>query len=131
MADSSGCKRVILVDDDRGVLTAMERLLRANGWEPKTYFDPVTFLSDVLDDPSEIFAVISDIEMPSADGPTVVARAIALRPEIRARVAFMTGGATATLMARAEALGPVIFKSESSEIVGFLRKLNEERRTAP
>jgi FixJ family two-component response regulator len=55
-----------LVDDDAGVLKALSRLLRAAGYDTRTYSSPNDFLAE--HDPSIPGCAVLDLTMPGLDG---------------------------------------------------------------
>ena len=57
---------VYLVDDDAGVLKALSRLLRAKGYEVKSYVSPQEFLEQ--HDPAVSGCAVLDVSMPGLDG---------------------------------------------------------------
>jgi FixJ family two-component response regulator len=76
-----------LVDDDRGVLKALARLLRAAGYETRAYASPRDFVAAY--DPGLPGCVILDLTMPGLDG-------LSLQQEVASRhpglpVIFLTG----------------------------------------
>ena len=65
MIGSSGFV-VFLVDDDPGVLTALTRLLRTNGYEVRAFSSSLEFVAQ--HDPSVPGCAIFDVSMPDLDG---------------------------------------------------------------
>jgi FixJ family two-component response regulator len=57
---------VFLVDDDAGVLKALSRLLRARGYEVRSFTSPRAFLAD--HDASIAGCAVFDVSMPGLDG---------------------------------------------------------------
>src|SRR5260370_8210773 len=57
---------VFLVDDDAGVLKALSRLLRARGYEIRSFTSPQAFLAD--HDASIPGCALFDVSMPDLDG---------------------------------------------------------------
>lgn len=60
--------KIQLVDDEPNILNALKRLLRANGWEIHTYDNVEAALSGLLE--HNYAVIISDYQMPTADGVT-------------------------------------------------------------
>lgn len=60
--------KIQLVDDEPNILNALKRLLRPNGWEIHTYDNVDAALSGLLE--HRFAVIISDYQMPTADGVT-------------------------------------------------------------
>jgi FixJ family two-component response regulator len=78
--------KVFVVDDDRKILTALSRLLGAEGFDVATYQSPVKFLSE--HDPSVPGCAVLDVGMDDLDGLCVQQ---ALDSEGGRPVIFLTG----------------------------------------
>lgn len=94
-----------LVDDDRGVLNGLTRLLRADGYKVKAYSSAEKFLSD--HDPSMPGFVVLDVSMPGLDG-------LSLQRSMRSNgfdrpIIFLTGHATVPACATAMKAGAIDF----------------------
>ena len=61
---------VYIVDDDDSVRTALARLMRSAGLEPRPYADPVLFLAEVSDAVRGV--ILLDITMPLHSGTEVL-----------------------------------------------------------
>jgi DNA-binding NtrC family response regulator len=72
--------RVLVVDDEPGMLENIERMLAAEGYRCETLQDPLRF-RDVLAEYSPD-VVITDLKMPGADGMTLLAAALADDPTL-------------------------------------------------
>ncbi|MFK7737854.1 MAG: response regulator transcription factor [Pirellulaceae bacterium] len=68
--------RVIVVDDDPGVLTVIGQLLRTNGFNAEEYSTPMDCLASIS--PNDIGCVITDLEMPNVNGIELQKRLIDL-----------------------------------------------------
>ncbi|MCW8883963.1 MAG: response regulator [Motiliproteus sp.] len=71
--------RVIIVDDEKGVLNALKRSMRSHGWNLQTYLDPQEALNDAAT--QEVDLVISDYRMPVMDGVTFLQEFKAIQPD--------------------------------------------------
>lgn len=60
--------KIQLVDDEPNILNALKRLLRPNGWEIHTYDNVESALGGLLE--HNYAVIISDYQMPTADGVT-------------------------------------------------------------
>lgn len=60
--------KIQLVDDEPNILNALKRLLRPNGWEIHTYDNVEAALGGLLE--HNYAVIISDYQMPTADGVT-------------------------------------------------------------
>jgi FixJ family two-component response regulator len=94
---------VFIVDDDRGVLKALARLLRAAAYETRTFASPRDFLAK--HDPSVPGCAVLDVAMPGLDG-LQLQRALggADRPII-----FITGKADVPTSVQAMKAGAIDF----------------------
>jgi len=62
---------VYIVDDDDSVRTALARLMRSAGLEPRPYGDPERFLAEVSNTPNGV--ILLDITMPFQSGTQILA----------------------------------------------------------
>ncbi|HRC27182.1 MAG TPA: response regulator, partial [Alphaproteobacteria bacterium] len=76
---------IILVDDDRNILTSVAMALEAEGFTVKTFNDGEEGLKGILAAPPDL--VILDIKMPRMDGMEVLSR---LRETSALPVIFLT-----------------------------------------
>lgn len=76
---------IILVDDDRNILTSVAMALEAEGFAVKTFNDGEEGLKGILAEPPDL--VILDIKMPRMDGMEVLSR---LRESSALPVIFLT-----------------------------------------
>lgn len=120
---------VFLVDDDAGVLKALSRLLRARGFETKSFTSPQEFLMN--HDASKPGCAILDIAMPGLDG-------LALQQTLTAGgsqrpVIFLTGKADIPTSVRAMRAGAVDFLtkpvSDGDLLAAITRAEIEDART--
>ncbi len=71
--------RIQLVDDEPNILSALKRLLRPHGWEIHTYDNVKAALGGLLE--YNFAVIISDYQMPTADGVTYLQFAKQRQPE--------------------------------------------------
>ncbi len=96
---------VFLVDDDPSVLSALGRLLRAAGYDARTYQSSVAFLAE--HDPEIPGCAILDVSMPDLDGLELQA---ALTSGSAARpIVFLTGAGDIPTSVRAMKAGAIDF----------------------
>jgi FixJ family two-component response regulator len=96
---------VFLVDDDAGVLKALSRLLRASGYDVRSYTSPREFLA--AHDATIPGCAVLDVSMPGLDGlelQQALATGGAHRP-----VVFLTGRGNIPMSVRAMKAGAVDF----------------------
>ncbi|HOE61236.1 MAG TPA: response regulator [Kiritimatiellia bacterium] len=72
--------RILIVDDEPGLLMFFQRLLNTNGYDVVVAEDGVTAL-DVIRK-TEIDLIISDLRMPRMDGMTLLREVKAIKPDI-------------------------------------------------
>jgi FixJ family two-component response regulator len=103
MTDSS--PTVFVVDDDAGVLKALSRLLRANGYDIESFLSPEEFLAQ--HDAQRPGCAVFDVSMPGLDG---LALQEALGAEgVHRPVIFITGKGDVPTSVRAMKAGAVDF----------------------
>jgi len=66
--------RIAIVDDDDGVRQSLSSLVRALGYEVRTYACAADFLADAGDPPD---CLLTDIQMPQMDGDQLQAELLA------------------------------------------------------
>src|SRR5579883_252586 len=87
--------RVYVVDDDPNFLTALRRLLSAEGYDVAAFDSPAAFLA--AHDPARPGCLLLDMQMAEMDGLDVQARLLAGAggwPNIRRSIIFITGEAS-------------------------------------
>lgn len=77
--------RIVLVDDDRNILTSVSMALESEGFEVITFTDGVSALSSLLNDEPDLG--VFDIKMPRMDGMELLRR---LRQKSEMPVIFLT-----------------------------------------
>jgi FixJ family two-component response regulator len=96
---------VFLVDDDPGVLRAMQRLLRAANYQVRAFSSPEEFLAG--HDPSVPGCAVLDVAMPELDGLELQQR---LADQGTARqIIFLTGNGDVPMSVRAMKAGAIDF----------------------
>ena len=107
---------IFVVDDDAAVLKALERLLRAEGYQVRTFHSPAAFLA--CQDRDAPGCVVLDLSMPGATGLEVQQQLAALDGE-RA-VVFITGHGDIPSSVRAIKAGAVDFLTKPFGDTDFL-----------
>lgn len=97
--------RVLIIDDDRAVLRALTRLLRAHGFAVEAYDSPRAFLERPR--PDETSCVVLDLSMPELSG-LEVQQAVTQRG-IDIPIVFLSGASDVPTTARAMRNGAVDF----------------------
>ena len=96
---------VFIVDDDQGVLVALSRLLRASGYETRTYASPQALFE--RHDPETPGCLVLDVALPGLSGlelQRALARSGCDRP-----IVFITGGGDIPTTVQAMKAGAVDF----------------------
>ena len=97
--------RVFIIDDDQGILDALNRFLRTAGYETKAYSSPQAFLDE--HDPSMPGCVVLDLSMPRMNG-LAVQRELVTRG-IERPIIFLSGRGTVPASVEAMKAGAVDF----------------------
>lgn len=108
--------RVFVVDDDPGVLRAVERLLRSNGFLVETFASPASFLERLPHD--GVACLVLDMRMPGLSGLDVQKAVAARAPEMP--TVFLSGASdvhTATTAMRKGALDFLEKPIDASQLV--------------
>ncbi len=116
---------VYLVDDDAGVLKALSRLLRAKGYEVKSYVSPQEFLEQ--HDPAVSGCAVLDVSMPGLDG-LELQQALTAGGSHRP-VVFITGKGDVPTSVRAMKAGAIDFLTKPTKDTDLLEAVRraEER----
>ena len=115
--------RLVLIDDDEGVLRALGMLLRAMKFEVEMFNSPQSGI-DHATTPAAIDLVISDLRMPGLTGEDIIRQLKSRRPSLP--VVIMSGHATSNDIARLRALGMSAFISKPftpDQLLGTIREL--------
>ncbi len=113
--------RVILIDDEPGVLLALKLMLKAMGAEVETFNGGQSGLQRVLQDPPYDF-VICDLRMPDFDGFEVLRGLRKAKPSVP--FILMSGHATSEDVAQAKQLGMTDFLGKPFSPEEIKRVLN-------
>jgi FixJ family two-component response regulator len=116
---------VYLVDDDAGVLKALSRLLRAKGYEVKSYVSPQEFLEQ--HDPAVSGCAVLDVSMPGLDG-LELQQALTAGGSHRP-IVFVTGKGDIPTSVRAMKAGAIDFLTKPTKDTDLLEAVRraEER----
>lgn len=82
-------ERILLLDDDDGVLNATENMLGVLGYKVSKWSDPVAALQAFREAPDMVDAILADFKMPHMTGKEFAEEARAARPDIS--VVIMSG----------------------------------------
>jgi two-component system cell cycle sensor histidine kinase/response regulator CckA len=104
-----GTERVLLVDDEEDVLSAVRELLSSNGYTVTATHDPQQALALFQQMPAEYDLVITDMVMPGLPGPELIKRIRALNTGVG-------------ILAISGYANYVAGKDEIREVAGFLQK---------
>src|SRR5207342_321040 len=96
---------IFIIDDDQGILDALNRFLRTAGYETKAYSSPQAFLEE--HDPSMPGCVVLDLSMPRMNG-LAVQRELVTRGTERP-IIFLSGRGTVPASVEAMKAGAVDF----------------------
>jgi DNA-binding response OmpR family regulator len=118
--------RLLLVDDDPGVLLTLTEFLVEDGYDVETACDGVSALQ-LLSQPSASFDIlITDVGLPGLDGGGLAKASRVLRPSLK--ILFITGHLETNVLSEMQALGQtwiimkpfslMDLKSRLTEIVG-------------
>jgi FixJ family two-component response regulator len=116
---------VFLVDDDPGVLKALSRLIRVNGYEVRPYSSPEAFLAS--HDANVPGCAVLDVSMPGLDG-LALQRALMTAGSQRP-IIFITGKGDIPTSVRAMKAGAVDFLTKpisEQELLGAIDRAREE-----
>ena len=119
-------QEVLVVDDDRYLLLALQQTLELNGYTSDIFTSPVAALAAI--DSKPFVAVLSDIRMNELDGLALLEKIVLQKPDLP--VVLLTGHGDVTLAVRAMRLGAYDFlqKPVDDEILlGALGRAVERR----
>lgn len=97
LPDPATARRVLLVDDEDAIRSALRRFFARRGWHVDEAADGSRALAQLLagDDPVPYDAVISDIRMPRLSGEELHDALARERPTLLPRCVFSTGDVSA------------------------------------
>ena len=98
-------QEVLVVDDDRYLLLALQQTLELNGYTSDIFTSPVAALAAI--DSKPFVAVLSDIRMNELDGLALLEKIVLQKPDLP--VVLLTGHGDVTLAVRAMRLGAYDF----------------------
>ncbi len=75
-----GTERILLVDDEEGIVHVTETLLVSLGYMVTSYINSMDALIHIRQQPNQFDLVITDLTMPHMDGMTLAQEVLALRP---------------------------------------------------
>ncbi len=105
MSETAATKTIFLVDDDPGVLKALSRVLREDGWRVETFESAEAFLArSDLDSPG---CLVLDVTMPGLDGLELQRRLTEGRHLLP--IVFVTGNGNIPMSVRAIKAGATDF----------------------
>jgi FixJ family two-component response regulator len=116
---------VFIVDDDAGVLKALSRLLRANGYDVRSYTSPQEFLGG--HDATVPGCAVLDVRMPRLDG-LALQRALSAGGPQRP-VIFITGKGDIPTSVRAMQAGAIDFLTKpvsDKNLLGAIARAEEQ-----
>ena len=77
-----GTERVLVVDDDQGLLLVNQRVLETLGYQVLVYTDSAEALAAFQQQPAAVDLVLTDMTMPKMTGDELTRRLLALRPDL-------------------------------------------------
>jgi CheY-like chemotaxis protein len=91
-ADALRPLRILVVDDEPGILELLQEMLTMDGHTVETVDDARDVLARVATTPFDV--IISDLRMPGMSGGTLHRALEAAHPQLARRMVFMTGDAS-------------------------------------
>ena len=113
--------KILIVDDDRLVLSALKRMLEKKGYQVRTFEDPKTALEYLKTGHAHL--IITDLQMPGMDGIRFLHQAKQIRKSVP--VIFSTAFATTDTAVTAMQLGAFDFIKkplEPDKIYGLIER---------
>ena len=129
MSETSAAKTIFLVDDDTGVLKALSRVLREEGWGVETYASAEAFLART-GRPAEGCLVL-DVSMPGLDGLTLQRHLAAAGESLP--LVFVSGQGDIPMSVKAIKAGASDFLTkpvQAQTLVAAIRAAIEQDRSA-
>jgi FixJ family two-component response regulator len=119
---------VSIVDDDANVLKALGRLLRAKGYECRTFSSPSEFLAQ--HDPATVGCAVLDLSMPDLSG--IELQQVLAKDAAHFPVIFVTGKGDIPTSVRAMRAGAVDFLTKpvsANDLVAAVVRAREQAET--
>ncbi|MEW6265876.1 MAG: response regulator [Thermodesulfobacteriota bacterium] len=117
--------RVLLVDDEKQMVTSLGRLLRAKGFDVQTVFDGLEAVESISG--GDVFdVVVMDVRMPGLDGITALARIKEMAPATE--VIMLTGHAALEDGLQAIRLGAYDYLIKPCALEDLVDKIKEARQ---
>ncbi|RMG14537.1 MAG: response regulator [Deltaproteobacteria bacterium] len=113
-------KTILIVDDERPILSALGRVARRAGY-PFEAFDDADAALEAVQAGLEPVAAIVDHNMPGTDGLTLAERLRALRPGLR--ILMLSGGIPGREIVEARARGLLWFYAEKPWELEWMRRV--------
>ena len=112
--------KILLVDDEPGLLLFIARLIKANGHDALTATDGVEALKIVKE--TEVDLVLTDLRMPRMDGMTLLREIKALKPTMP--VILLTAYASAETELESKEIGAYEYRSKPFNVDKILDTIN-------
>lgn len=75
--------KLLVVEDDKDILTLVLKHLRKSGFDPTGFADPIKALDDFKADPAKYALVLTDIRMPGMNGVDLAREILATNPQMK------------------------------------------------
>ncbi|HSM91447.1 MAG TPA: response regulator [Anaeromyxobacteraceae bacterium] len=121
-----GARRVFVLDDEEGILSAVGRTLRRAGYAVSTFSSPRAFLDEAKLDPP--CCVVLDVHMPEINGVEIQERLASL--EQPPSIVFMSGASDIGTSVRAMKAGAIDFLAKPFETRELLEAVDVAIRRA-
>ncbi len=123
----NGSERILLVDDEKGLVSSLEAGLRRLGYRIRAHSDSRAALADFQKNTDKIDMVITDQTMPNLTGAALAKKILTVRPDMP--IILCTGFSEAISEAEAKKIGigkfvmkPVVIR----ELAATIRKLLDD-----
>jgi CheY-like chemotaxis protein len=119
----SGCGKILLVEDEKALIRLIKSMLEKLGYQVHAFSSPVDALSAVKSNEIEFDLVLSDVVMPMLNGPELIEKILAIRPE--SRVMFMSGYAADVISKHLKMVRSIPLIEKPFDISTLSRKVKE------
>jgi DNA-binding NtrC family response regulator len=119
-------REILVVDDDRAMVTTLCDVLALHGWQPLPAYDGEEAVQVAM--AHNVAVVLMDVRMPGRDGVSALEEIRARRPQTR--VVLMTAYAARELLARGVAAGAVEIMPKPVDLHRLVPLLEQVRRQA-